>query len=129
MALVDYDVMMKILMIGDSAVGKSSILLKYIDGEFRNSMLPTIGVDYKMKTVDNNGKKVKLQIWDTAGQESFQSITRSYFRSSAGALLVFDITSKQSFHNIQNWLEEARMHGNDKMSFCLVANKSDLSSE
>ena len=123
---MNFEYLFKYIIIGDSNVGKSCIVQRFIEGEFNNELENTIGVEFGAKEIRINNKLVKLQIWDTAGQEAFQSITRSYYRSAAGALLCYDITSKQSFENVQNWLEEAKSNGNDEMVICLVGNKNDM---
>ena len=116
----------KYIIIGDAAVGKSCIMLNFLDKRFRPEHDLTIGVEFGSKIVEIKDIKVKLQIWDTAGSESFKSITRSYYRSAAGCLLVFDITRRESFANLTEWLNEARFNGNSSMSIILVGNKSDL---
>lgn len=119
----------KYIIIGDAAVGKSCIMLKFIDKGFRSEHDLTIGVEFGSKVIDCGNTKVKLQIWDTAGSESFKSITRAYYRSAAGALLVYDITRRESFNHIEEWLEEARTHGNPSMALTLVGNKTDLDAQ
>ena len=123
---MNFEFLFKYIIIGDSGVGKSCILLRFVEDTFNPNLENTIGVEFGAKQVEVGGKQIKLQIWDTAGQEAFQSITRSYYRSSAGALLVYDVTNKDSFENIANWLDEARVNGNPEMVLCLVANKCDL---
>lgn len=118
----------KFIIIGDAAVGKSCIMLNFIERGFRPEHDLTIGVEFGSKIVDCEGTKIKLQIWDTAGSESFKSITRAYYRSAAGCLLVYDITRRDSFNHISEWLSEAYMHGNPGLSVTLVGNKSDLES-
>jgi len=107
-------------------VGKSCLLLQFTDKRFQPVHDLTIGVEFgaRLITIDNN--QIKLQIWDTAGQESFRSITRSYYRDAAGALLVYDITRRESFNHLGRWLEEARQNGNPNMTIMLIGNKSDL---
>ena len=119
----------KYIIIGDAAVGKSCLMLNFIDKRFRADHDLTIGVEFGSKMLDIQGKKVKLRIWDTAGSESFKSITRSYYRSAAGALLVYDITRRDSFHHLSEWLNEARFNGNPSMAITLVGNKIDLDSQ
>ena len=116
----------KFIIIGDAGVGKSCIMLNFIDKGFRAEHDLTIGVEFGSKVIDCNNVKVKLQIWDTAGSESFKSITRAYYRSAAGALLVYDISKRESFNHVTEWLSEARTHGNPAMAVTLVGNKSDL---
>ena len=123
---MNFEYLFKYIIIGDSGVGKSCILLRFIEDTFNPNLENTIGVEFGAKQVEVKGKQIKLQIWDTAGQEAFQSITRSYYRSAAGALLVYDVTNPESFENIANWLDEARVNGNPEMVLCLVANKCDL---
>ena len=125
----DYDYLFKILLIGNSAVGKSSLLLRFSDNVYNDTFLPTIGVDFKIRTFDLNNKTVKLQIWDTAGQERFKTITSSYYKGAHGIILTYDITDKQSFRDIENWLAEVEKHANEKVNKLLVGNKCDLESQ
>lgn len=124
----DYDFLFKLLLIGNSAVGKSSLLLRFSDNIFNESFLPTIGVDFKIRTFDLTGKTVKLQIWDTAGQERFKTITSSYYKGAHGIILTYDITDKQSFKDIENWLNEVEKYANENVIKLLVGNKCDLES-
>jgi len=126
---MSYSYLFKIIIIGDTGVGKSCLLLNFIDKRFREEHDLTIGVEFGTKIIDAGGQKVKLQIWDTAGSESFRSITRSYYRGAAAALLVYDSTRRESFVNIMEWLNEARYNGNPDMSISLVGNKIDLEEE
>jgi len=126
MTLNEYDYIFKLLLIGDSGVGKSCILLRFADETFTESHISTIGVDFKIKTIDFNGKKIKLQIWDTAGQERFRTITSSYYRGSHGIILVYDITDIQSFKNIENWMTEIEKYDNKTAVKILIGNKCDL---
>lgn len=120
----------KVILIGDSNVGKSSIMLRFTTNRFRSGEYePTIGVEFGSKMVQLKDDKVKLQLWDTAGQESFRSITRSYYRSSIGAVLVFDLSNRSSFLNAKHWMEETKKYGHEKMQVLLVGNKSDLDCE
>mmetsp|Transcript_34368 Transcript_34368/g.40137 ORF Transcript_34368/g.40137 Transcript_34368/m.40137 type:complete len:211 (+) Transcript_34368:55-687(+) len=125
----DYDYLFKLLLIGNSAVGKSSLLLRFSDNVYNDTFLPTIGVDFKIRTFDLNNKTVKLQIWDTAGQERFKTITSSYYKGAHGIILTYDITDKQSFRDIENWLTEVEKHANEKVNKLLVGNKCDLESQ
>ena len=102
----EYDYLFKLLLIGNSSVGKSSLLVRFVDDIWEENFVPTIGVDFKLKTLDVNGKKVKLQIWDTAGQERFKNITASYYRGGNGVLVVYDITDRDSFTNLTSLLIE-----------------------
>jgi len=115
--------------VGDSSVGKSCLLLQFTDKRFKQSHDLTIGVEFGARTIPIDQQAVKLQIWDTAGQESFRSITRSYYRGSIGALLVYDVTKRATFENLQKWLEEMRENAYSKMTIILVGNKVDLESE
>jgi Ras-related protein Rab-8A len=96
----------KVIIIGDSGVGKTNILTRYCEGIFKDSYVATIGVDFKVKMVDVEGRKVKLQIWDTAGQERFKNITQTYYKGAAGIILVYAINNQDSFRNISNWLKQ-----------------------
>lgn len=97
---------LKVIIIGDSGVGKTNILTRYCEGIFKDSYVATIGVDFKVKMVDVEGRKVKLQIWDTAGQERFKNITQTYYKGAAGIILVYAINNQESFRNIQNWIKQ-----------------------
>merc|ERR1712071_147884 len=99
-----YDLLFKLLLIGDSGVGKTCILFRFSDDAFNTTFISTIGIDFKIKTIELQGKKIKLQIWDTAGQERFHTITTSYYRGAMGIMLVYDITSVKTFDNIAKWL-------------------------
>ena len=126
---MNFEFLFKYIIIGDSNVGKSCIVQRFIEGEFNAGIENTIGVEFGAREIKINDKLVKLQIWDTAGQEAFQSITRSYYRSAAGALLCYDTTNRQTFENVQNWLREAKSNGNNEMVICLVGNKIDIVSK
>ncbi|XP_048875179.1 ras-related protein Rab-35-like [Brienomyrus brachyistius] len=120
----DYDYLFKLLIIGDSGVGKSSLLLRFADNTFSGSYITTIGVDFKIRTVEINGEKVKLQIWDTAGQERFRTITSTYYRGTHGVIVVYDVTSAESFVNVKRWLHEINQNC-DNVCRILVGNKND----
>ena len=98
-----YDHLVKLLLIGDSGVGKSCILLRYCDNEFTTSFITTIGIDFKVKTVEVSGKRLKLQIWDTAGQERFKTICTAYYRGAQGIFLTYDVSDRKSYENVKNW--------------------------
>uniref|UniRef100_A0A6I8Q255 RAB2A, member RAS oncogene family n=1 Tax=Xenopus tropicalis TaxID=8364 RepID=A0A6I8Q255_XENTR len=117
-----------LLLIFYAGVGKSCLLLQFTDKRFQPVHDLTIGVEFGARMITIDGKQIKLQIWDTAGQESFRSITRSYYRGAAGALLVYDITRRDTFNHLTTWLEDARQHSNSNMVIMLIANKSDLES-
>merc|ERR1712118_440126 len=123
---MSYAYLFKYIIIGDTGVGKSCLLLQFTDKRFRADHDLTIGVEFGARLVTIDSKQIKLQIWDTAGQESFRSITRSYYRGAAGALLVYDITRRETFNHLANWLEDARQHANPNMTIMLIGNKSDL---
>jgi Ras-related protein Rab-2A len=108
------------------AVGKSCLLLQFTDKRFQPVHDLTIGVEFGTRTVNIDGKSIKLQVWDTAGQENFRSITRSYYRGAAGALLVYDISRRATFEHLTTWLEDARQHASASMTIMLIGNKSDL---
>ena len=115
---------LKILIIGDTAVGKTSILLKYVDNFFPEAHMATIGVEYKCKTITTDKYKINLNIWDTAGQERFKSITRSFFNNTNGIVFVYDITSKESFDGVKNWIKDSEPYA--KFESILCGNKVDL---
>ncbi|KAK9189797.1 hypothetical protein WN943_018396 [Citrus x changshan-huyou] len=144
-ARADYDYLIKLLLIGDSAntlgfdfclfeivietcagVGKSCLLLRFSDGSFTTSFITTIGIDFKIRTIELDGKRIKLQIWDTAGQERFRTITTAYYRGAMGILLVYDVTDESSFNNIRNWIRNIEQHASDNVNKILVGNKADM---
>jgi small GTP-binding protein len=129
MEYVPYDYLIKCLIIGDSGIGKSSLMIRFTDDIFNNKYISTIGVDFKIKTVNFNGKNVKYQIWDTAGQERFRTITSSYYRGADAILLCYDITDKKSFLNIDKWFEEVKMFSLNKPQLILCGTKNDLDIE
>ena len=111
-----YDLKFKLLMIGDSGVGKSCLILRFSDDQFTSSFITTIGIDFKIKTVEILGKRIRLQLWDTAGQERFRTITNAYYRGADGILLVYDVTDDHSFMNIRNWMGDIDKYtNNDKL--------------
>ena len=122
----NYDYLFRYIIVGDMAVGKSCILLQFTDNKFRNQHELTIGVEFGAKTISINGKSVKIQIWDTAGQEAFQAITRTYYKGAIGALLVYDITRKETFVHVTKWLEEVRNNSSKTITVILIGNKKDL---
>ncbi|KAG0475327.1 hypothetical protein HPP92_015013 [Vanilla planifolia] len=122
----EYDYLFKIVLIGDSGVGKSNILSRFTRNEFSLDSKSTIGVEFATKTLQIEGKTVKAQIWDTAGQERYRAITSAYYRGAVGALLVYDITKRQTFENIQRWLRELRDHADSNIVVMMAGNKSDL---
>lgn len=125
-----FDLQIKLLMIGDSGVGKTCLLLRYANDSFSPTFITTIGIDFKIKTImlpDANGNStvVKLQIWDTAGQERFRTITTSYFRGAQGILLVYDVCDRGSFENISNWVGQIEQHADINVTKVLIGNKCD----
>ncbi|RZC20135.1 Ras-related protein RABD2a isoform B [Glycine soja] len=120
------DYLFKLLLIGDSGVGKSCLLLRFADDSYIESYISTIGVDFKIRTVEQDGKTIKLQIWDTAGQERFRTITSSYYRGAHGIIIVYDVTDEDSFNNVKQWLSEIDRYASDNVNKLLVGNKSDL---
>ena len=121
-------IVLKLLLLGDSSVGKTSILLKYISNKFDESSISTVGVDYMDKIIDYNKFKIKLQIWDTSGEEKFRTITKNFYRNADGLLVVFDLTKKESYEHIRSWINEAK-ENNDKLKTILIGNKLDLKDE
>ncbi|KAJ8288875.1 hypothetical protein COCON_G00015340 [Conger conger] len=120
-----YDVLFRLLLLGDSGVGKTCLLCRFTDNEFHSSHISTIGVDFKMKTLEIDGIKVRIQIWDTAGQERYQTITKQYYRRAQGIFLVYDITSERSFQHIMKWASDVDEYAPDKVQKILIGNKSD----
>lgn len=121
----EYDYLFKLLLIGDSGVGKSCILGQYVDQIYIDNYISTIGVDFKIKTIEFDKKIFKLQIWDTGGQERFRSISRTYYRGAHGVLIVYDITDNESFKNIQKWIEELKNYGSNGICKVIIGNKID----
>ena len=126
MSETNFHYLFKYIIIGDSAVGKSNILLRYVHGKFNEEFQSTLGVEFEAKNVEINKKIIRIQIWDTAGQESFRSITRAYYKNSACAFIVYDITSRQSFSNIKSWLDDIQTQCPKTIFLALVGNKTDL---
>ncbi|KAJ8399072.1 hypothetical protein AAFF_G00414510 [Aldrovandia affinis] len=120
-----YDVLFRLLLLGDSGVGKTCLLCRFTDNEFHSSHISTIGVDFKMKTLEIDGIKVRIQIWDTAGQERYQTITKQYYRRAQGIFLVYDISSERSFQHIMKWASDVDEYAPDKVQKILIGNKSD----
>lgn len=125
----DYDYLFKLVLIGDSGVGKSCLLLRFADDNFTDSYISTIGVDFRFRTINIENKTVKLQIWDTAGQERFRTITSAYYRGADGIIMVYDVTSSESFDHVEEWLSEVDRYANENTSKLLVGNKADLIEE
>lgn len=117
--------LIKLLLIGDSGVGKSCCLLRFSEDSFTPSFITTIGIDFKIRTIELDGKRVKLQIWDTAGQERFRTITTAYYRGAMGILLVYDVTDQRSFENIRTWFSNVEQHATEGVNKILIGNKCD----
>lgn len=120
------DYVFKVVLIGDSAVGKSQLLARYARNDFSLDSKSTIGVEFQARTLLIQGKSVKAQIWDTAGQERYRAVTSAYYRGAVGAMLVYDISRRQTFDHIPRWLEELRGHADKNIVIILIGNKSDL---
>lgn len=120
-----YDQILRFIFLGDSGVGKSSLLLRFTQDKFKPSFMATIGVDYSEKVIDIKDKKIKLLIWDTAGQERFQSLSKAYYRGCRGILLVYDVTQRETFENIHRWMGTLRSQAHESAEIFLVGNKSD----
>lgn len=121
----EYDYLFKIVLIGDSGVAKSNIVSRFMRNEFCLEFKSTFGVEFATRTLQVEGKTVKAQIWDTAGQERYRAITSAYYRGAVGALLVYDITKRQTFENVQRWLRELRDHADSNIVILMAGNKSD----
>ena len=126
---MNYDFLLKYIIIGDAAVGKSNLLLRFAQNDFKSEYQLTIGVEFGAKNIELNSKKYRLQIWDTAGQENYRSITRAYYKNSVCAILVYDITNRDSFEHISNWIEDCLSQSPKTVFMVLVGNKSDLNEQ
>lgn len=126
MATKSYDYLFKLLLIGDSGVGKTSILFKFSEDTFSPAFISTIGIDFKIRTIEVDGKKIKLQVWDTAGQERFRTITTAYYRGAMGIMLVYDVSNLKSFENISNWIRNIEMHATQDVELMILGNKCDI---
>lgn len=120
------DYLFKVVLIGDSAVGKSNLLSRYARNEFNLNSKATIGVEFQTQSMEIDGKEIKAQIWDTAGQERFRAVTSAYYRGAVGALIVYDISRRATFENVGRWLDELRVHSDASVVVMLVGNKCDL---
>ena len=120
------ELLYKILLLGDSSVGKTCFLMRYSDNTFQEIHMSTIGLDYKLKNVQlDDGKIVKIQIWDTAGQDRFRSITKNYYKGAHGIILIYDVTSRKTYENIKNWVSQIKEEVSEKLTIILVGNKID----
>lgn len=124
-----FDYMFKILIIGNSSVGKTSFLFRYADDSFTSAFVSTVGIDFKVKTVFRREKRMKLQIWDTAGQERYRTITTAYYRGAMGFILMYDVTNEESFNSVQDWVTQIKTYSWDNAQVILVGNKSDMEAE
>ncbi|XP_053742165.1 ras-related protein Rab-19 [Synchiropus splendidus] len=124
-----FDFLFKIILVGDSDVGKTCVVQRFKSGIFMERQQNTIGVDFTVRTLDIDGKKVKMQVWDTAGQERFRTITQSYYRSAHGAMVAYDITRRQTFDSVSHWIREVEQYGAASVVLILIGNKSDLESQ
>ena len=125
----NYDMIFKILIIGDAGVGKSNLLLRYVKNEFASDMRSTVGVEFGSKMLKIDNYDIKAQIWDTAGQERYRAITSAYYKGAKGVLIVYDITKKNTFENVDKWLNDFKMKNDDDDAIVIVCNKSDLINE
>ncbi|XP_077177530.1 ras-related protein Rab-13 [Paroedura picta] len=121
-----YDHLFKLLLIGDSGVGKTCLIIRFAEDNFSGTYISTIGIDFKIRTVEIGGKRIKLQVWDTAGQERFKTITTAYYRGAMGIILVYDITDDKSFENIQNWMKSIKENASAGVERLLLGNKCDM---
>ena len=120
-----FDLLAKVLVIGDSGVGKTCLLLRFCDKTYMNSHLATIGVDFKTKIIEVEEKKIKITVWDTAGQDRFKTITESFYKNSMGVLLTYAVDDEESFENIESWMRQINEKSNEDICKILVGNKSD----
>lgn len=120
-----FDSILKLLLVGDSGVGKSCLLLRFVEDKFNPSFITTIGIDFRIRTIELDGKRIKLQLWDTAGQERFRTITTAYYRGATGIVMVYDVTDRRTFDNIKTWFQTVHQHANDDTKLVLVGNKCD----
>ncbi len=124
-----FDVQIKLLLVGDSFVGKTQLLIRYVNGYFTSTFITSVGIDFKIKNVVIGGIRCKLQIWDTQGQERFRTITTSYYRGAHGIMIMYSITDRQSFLNVARWYEQIRMHADERVDIILVGNNCNMEAE
>jgi Ras-related protein Rab-8A len=122
-----FDSIYKLLLVGDSGVGKSCLLLRFVEDKFNPSFITTIGIDFKIRTIEVDGARIKLQVWDTAGQERFRTITTAYYRGASGIIIVYDVTDERTFENTKNWYQAVNQHASEDAQLFLVGNKNDNS--
>ena len=122
----DYEMMIKIILIGDSAVGKTNIMSKYLKGEFKENTKATVGVEFGSKLFKIDNHNIKAQIWDTAGQENYKAVTGAYYKGSKGAFVVYDVTRKETFESADRWINDLKVTADPKINIILIGNKSDL---
>ena len=125
----NYDLTLKILIVGDSGVGKTNFILRFLNNEFNQNYMSTAGIDLKSGSIVIKNKKIRIQIWDTAGQEKYKAITKNLFLKVMGALIVYDITNENSFYNLQSWVSMVKEECGKHMQIVIVGNKSDLDSK
>ena len=124
------DIVYKVLLLGDSTVGKTCFLMKYTDKTFQDVHMSTIGLDYRLKTMTlKSGKTVKLQIWDTAGQDRFRAITKNYYKGANGIILIYDVTNKQTYDNVSNWISQIQEEVSKDVIIYIAGNKIDMEEE
>ena len=123
---VDYSNLYKIVLIGSSGTGKTSLMTRFVDSKFEDTFISTVGIDFRVKTVVEENRTLKVQIWDTSGQERFLSITHSYFRGAHGVLIVFDVSNPKSFNQLGKWLEDVEAYCNEDVKIMIIGNKIDL---
>ena len=122
----EYDMMIKVILIGDSGVGKTNIMSKFLKNQFLENSKATVGVEFGSKLFIHENHKIKAQIWDTAGQEKYKAITGAYYKGSKGALVIYDITRKDTFSNIDKWVNDLKTTGDPKITIIIIGNKNDL---
>eukprot|EP01017_Pseudomicrothorax_dubius_P015244 TRINITY_DN17640_c0_g1_i1.p1 TRINITY_DN17640_c0_g1~~TRINITY_DN17640_c0_g1_i1.p1 ORF type:complete len:211 (-),score=43.95 TRINITY_DN17640_c0_g1_i1:145-777(-) len=123
---LNYDYLIKVLILGDSGVGKTNLMLRFVDDRYITSHLPTIGIDFKVRNLTIEDRKIRLQIWDTAGQERYKTITQTYYKGASGIILAYAQDDRQSFTNIETWMKQIQTHATENICKILVATKSDL---
>ena len=122
----EYEMMVKVILIGDSSVGKTNIMSKYLKNQFNENSKATVGVEFGAKIFKINNRNIKAQIWDTAGQEKYKAITGAYYKGSKGAFVVYDITRKETLYSVDKWINDLKVSGDPKINILLIGNKSDL---